>query len=109
MSTLIAKEEMERRVRAEGVTELPLAIGPRWAESKPSRQQGPYSPPVGVKSALIHCDLLVRSDGSLVLLDGAMAKDSIALAQKLLDEGLPPGDWDEFVEANQVLPDECKT
>jgi hypothetical protein len=81
------------------------AIAPRWAES------APRSP--GARSALVHCDLILRSDGSAVYLDGCMGWNSLALCDKFL-QGKVPGqvlvppatweEWDRFVESITDLP-----
>jgi hypothetical protein len=86
-------------VAAEGIAERPLVIGPRWAES------APRSP--GSRSALIHCDLILRDDGSAVFLDGAMAANSTGLGLDYLEHGTRGLSWDEFVSEHQRLPAEC--
>jgi|SRR5215510_11183396 len=73
MSTLISQEELDRRAGAEGIDVAKICVlSPRWAESGPRRP--------GARSALVGYDLIVRDDGSVVLLDGGMALDSALVA-----------------------------
>ena len=83
-STLISLGELHKRIRAEGLDPQKVnVISPRWAES------GPLRP--GVKSALISCDLIIRSDNSAVYLDGAMSIDLMQLAAAHINgEDNPP-------------------
>lgn len=72
-STLVTQEVMEANAAREGIDPRQISvIFPRWAESAPWKQ--------GVKSALVTCDLIIRDDGSCVVLDGAMGMDSMVLA-----------------------------
>jgi len=92
VSTLVSKEELIKRASAEGVdTSKICSCVPRWAESAPLK--------LGVKSALVRCDLILRSDGSIVALDGMMGIDSIFLYQShLRGESNPKNfSWEKFI------------
>ena len=92
VSTLVSEEKLARKCRKEGVDYAKVcALSTRWAQSAPRAK--------GVKSALVHCDLILRSDGSVVYLDGMMARDSVSLGcahmkGKSNPDNLP---WEEFV------------
>lgn len=73
ISTLITHKELKRRLIAEGIDPKAVSVlKPRWAETKPKE--------AGVHSALLTGDLIARSDGSIVCLDGMMGMDSAILA-----------------------------
>lgn len=75
MSTLVSEKVLKRRCREEGIDFSKVCvIGPRWAETAPRT--------AGAKSALVRCDLIIRSDGSAVALDGAMGWDSLSVLKK---------------------------
>lgn len=72
-STLITESELRAKCEAEGVDFSKVCVlAPRWAESAPKKPSA--------QSALVHCDLIIRDDGSAVFLDGAMGEDSKRLA-----------------------------
>ncbi len=98
-STLVLPEEMLQRAAAEGVDVSKISsIMPRWAESKP------FTP--GVKSALVRCDLIVRSDNSVVGLDGMLGIDSVYLAQQHMKGETNPKNlpWDKWVKSVSRFP-----
>ncbi len=98
-TNLVSEEVLFRRARAEGIDISKICvIGPRWAETRPLRK--------GVKSALVRCDLILRSDGSAVALDGAMGFDSLALMEMHGKGSANPNNlsWDEYVKSLIVLP-----
>lgn len=90
-STLISETELKKRCKKEGIDFSKVcAIVPRWAESTPLKK--------GVRSALVHCDLIIRSDGSFVFLDGAMGIDSMTIADQHAREKANPNNlgWDDY-------------
>lgn len=93
-STLVSEEELAERIKFESPlnADQVCVIGPRWAESGPKR--------VGVASALVRCDLIIRKDRTAVFLDGAMGVDSWKLAQGWI---AGDGTWEEEL-ANAVFP-----
>ena len=100
-STLLSEEGLRFLASLEGVNpDLICAITPRWAESAPKSEEA--------KSALVHCDLIVRSDGSAVYLDGNMGFDSAELASKHMQgEANPSGlPWEEWVASVTELPEQ---
>ncbi len=100
VSTRVSEENLARKCRKEGVdfTRVNVCV-PRWAQSAPRTK--------GAKSALVHTDLIVRSDGSVVYLDGMMGMDSMSLGYahvkgKSNPDNLP---WDEYVASVTDLPE----
>jgi hypothetical protein len=78
-STLISLTELSRRCTAEGIDPSAVCvIVPRWAESAPRTP--------GSTSWLATCDLILRDDGSCVLLDGCMSRDGMHLAHAQLTQ-----------------------
>lgn len=99
MSTLVSKEDMIRRALSEGVDVSKIhVIVPRWAESRPYTK--------GVQSALVHCDLILRSDRSAVYLDGMMGTDSVALANRHINDSEPLPPWKEYISKLMSFPKE---
>lgn len=99
-STLISEKELLKRVAAEGIDPKKVCvIIPRWAESAPKKE--------AVKSALVSCDLIIRSDGSAVYLDGIMGVDSVSIASAhIKGEANPKNiDWDEYAKSLTSLPE----
>lgn len=100
VTTLVSEEELMRRCKKEGIVFAKVqTCVPRWAESAPRKK--------GVKSALVHCDLIIRSDGSAVFLDGMMGMESISVASghcrgKANPENL---EWEEYVKSLTSLPE----
>lgn len=96
---LISKEEFRRHCEAEGVDFSKVCVLiPQWAESVPRTK--------GVESALVTSDLIIRSDGTVVFLDGLMSNEGKLLAAKHMAGTSNPGNlpWDQFV-ANVTLPE----
>ena len=102
-STLVSEEGLRFLAGLEGVDpNLVCSIAPRWAESAPRSED--------VESALVRCDLILRSDGSAVFLDGVMGGDSRELAAQHLEgqtnpNGLP---WVEWTASVTELPKPLK-
>lgn len=90
-STLVSMAELERCCREEGIDFSQVVVmAPRWAESAPRSE--------GAKSALVCCDCIIRSDGSAVFLDGAMAVDSMIIARQHMRNPNPLRlAWEEYV------------
>ena len=91
-TTLIRESELFRRVAAAGLDPSRVCvIAPRWAEIAPEKAKD------GAKSELITCDLIIRSDGTAVGLDGCMGMDSMAIARHHAENYDPSCDWDSYV------------
>ena len=91
-TTLVSELELIRCVRAEGLDASKVCVvAPRWAETAPRKE--------GAKSALVTCDLIVRSDGSAVGLDGCMGEDSKCILRQHVEnyDPLINTDWDVYV------------
>lgn len=89
---LISKDDFRRHCEAEGIDRAKVtALIPQWAESEPRTE--------GTKSALVGSDLVLRSNGTVVFLDGLMCVESKILAAKhMAGESNPHNlEWDEFV------------
>ena len=98
-STLVTIEELESRCRKEGIDFLNVCvIAPRWAETAPKTEEA--------KSALVRCDLIIRSDGSAVALDGCLGVDSQMVASKHCRGEANPNNltWDDYVKSLTSLP-----
>jgi hypothetical protein len=76
----------------------------KMAKAVADAETGPRTD--GARSALVRCDLILRSDGTAVALDGCMGFDSMALLRDARAVPLPQ--WDEFVKRVQELPDGCQ-
>lgn len=99
-TTLITEEDLERRCHEEGIDFSKVCvIAPRWAETAPKGAE--------VKSALVRCDLIIRSDGSAVALDGNMGMDSQAIARKHCQGEANPQNlnWDDYVKSISSFPE----
>lgn len=99
MSTLVLEKELERRCREEGIDFSKVrVISPRWAQTAPKT--------AGAKSALVRCDLIIRSDGSAVALDGMMGWDSISVLERHRKGEANPNnlDWDEYAKSLTEMP-----
>lgn len=82
-STIITGEELRVRLMAEGINPDAVSVMiPRWAETAPKAES--------VLSALLTCDLIARSDGSIVALDGNLGFDSALMGD--LHRGLATSD-----------------
>ena len=80
VSTLVSEDILIRNVEREGVDVSKIcSIKPRWAESAPRSRDA--------KSALVRCDLIIRSDGSAVALDGCMGCDSMIILELHITNG----------------------
>lgn len=98
-TTIVSEEELMKRASAEGIdTSNISSCVARWAESAPLQP--------GVKSALVRCDMIVRSDYSFVWLDGMMGIDSIGLARAIQRGEANPKNlsWEEWVKEETDLP-----
>lgn len=102
-STLISEEGMLFLAGLEGIkSELICALAPRWAESAPKSEEA--------KSALVRCDLILRSDGSAVYLDGAMGSDSLELATQHMQGETNPNNlpWQDWADSVTEMPKPLK-
>ncbi len=99
-NTLIPQKGLAARLAKEGIinSENVIVITPRWAESSPKVP--------GVQSALVRSDLIIRSDGSVVCLDGNMSLDSLSLADKHMQGKSNPQnlDWETFIRTVTFFP-----
>ena len=87
----ISKKELEDRCLNEGIPfEDVSVISPRWSESSAYQS--------GVKSHLLKCDLIVRSDGSAVYLDGCMGIDSMIAANYHINNPFDEDEWEQRVQ-----------
>ena len=97
-TTLVTPAEHRRRCEQESIDYNEVCvIAHRWAQSA---SRGSRT----TRSALVRCDLIVRDDGSVVLLDGMMAYDSVNLAARhIRGAGWQNTKWDEYVRRVTLL------
>jgi len=98
-TTIVSQEELMKRASAEGIdiSKISSCVA-RWAESAPLQP--------GVKSALVRCDMIVRSDYSFVWLDGMMGIDSVSLARSIQKNEANPKKlpWEDWIKEVTSLP-----
>lgn len=102
-TTLVSIEELMQRAAIEGIDKNKICvIVPRWAESNAREENA--------QSALVRGDLIVRSDGSAVFLDGMMSLDSMDLAYTHIKGMSNPTElsWEEWTESVTKFPNREK-
>lgn len=98
-TTLVSEKELKVRCKKEGIDFSKVCVYvPCWAKSASLKN--------GVKSALVGCDLIIRSDGSAVFIDGMMGMDSVAVAREHCGGKANPKnlEWEEYVKSLTSLP-----